>query len=173
MYTWKFNKSIAFTMAMEGGTNPDLLDRGGFTKYGISTREYSHLDINAITHGQAVEIYHEDYWLHNRCESFSVPLSCVLFDSSVNCGQGSAARWLQSTISSLKSDILVDGIIGSKTIVAAHQQDDRAILEGIVARRLDRYTRLLTDHPEQVKFIKGWINRVSALLKYNRLDHTP
>lgn len=157
-------------MAMEGGTNPDLLDRGGFTKYGISSRQYPYLDIDNLTHDDAVAIYYSDYWLRNKCEAFSEPLACVLFDSSVNCGQKSAALWMQSTVSSLKSELEVDGIIGSETIYETNLRNDRAVLEGIVARRLDRYVDLIKHYPKQAKFIKGWINRVSAMLKYVRSD---
>ena len=172
-YTWKFNKAIAFTMAMEGGTNPDLLDRGGFTNHGISSKQYPDLDIGGLTIDDAVAIYFKDYWQANKCEAFTSPLSCVLFDTSVNCGQKSAALWMQTAVSTMGSEISIDGIVGAETILETRAMNDRAVLEGIVARRLERYVNLINHYPEQARFIKGWINRVSAMLKYVRSDKTP
>jgi lysozyme family protein len=83
---------------MEGGTNHHLLDRGGLTKYGISSKYYPDLDIANLSLETAVSIYHKDYWLEVGCSHYPDPLAIVMFDTAVNCGVSSTARWLQTTL---------------------------------------------------------------------------
>jgi len=162
----KFKRAMEFLISSEGGNNADPTDRGGLTKYGISQKQYPDLDIRALTRFQVDAIYENDYWNKLRCSDMVEPLAIVVFDSGVNCGRSSAAKWLQQACNRLGSNLVVDGIVGPVTFVAVNQYNHRALLEAVVAQRLRRYAYLLKKHPEQVKYIRGWILRVAALLMY-------
>lgn len=162
----KFDFAIEFLFKHEGGTNTDPLDRGGITKYGISQKQYPNMNILQLTKGQAAEIYHHDYWLSNKCDEFPQELATVLFDTGVNCGQVSAASWLQEVLVSKGCAMKVDGIIGGVTIGHSRRYDSYNLAMGVVAHRLERYVRLTGKHPKQLKFIRGWINRAIDLIRY-------
>ena len=162
----RFKKAMYFVEISEGGTNSDPDDRGGLTKFGISQKQYPHLDIANLTIYSAYEIYYNDYWLKNRCNSMPEQLAIVMFDSSVNCGQVSAAKWLQKTLNLKGSELKVDGIIGNKTIAAVNMNKPLTSVSGIAAYRLERYCKLLKKDHKQYKFVRGWIDRVSRLLFY-------
>jgi len=165
-YPYNFTFAIEFLFEKEGGTNHDPVDRGGLTKYGISQKQYPHLNIIMLTKSQARDIYYTDYWLANKCDAFDKDVATALFDSSVNCGKASAARWLQETINREGGHLVSDGIIGDKTLAAASKHSSKVLLNGILAYRLKRYSGLLKKHPEQKKFIRGWIDRVAELMFY-------
>lgn len=165
-YPYDFLFAMDFLFQSEGGTNIDPVDRGGFTRYGISQKQYPNVNIVQLTKGQARDIYKYDYWLVNKCDKFEKDVATVLFDTSVNCGVGSAARWLQMTLNAKGGQLTVDGHIGDKTIAASKKVTDRVMIMGIVAYRLKRYSSLLQKHPEQKKYIRGWIERVANLILY-------
>lgn len=162
----KFRKALTFTLQSEGGTNSDPIDRGGYTNYGISSKQYPELDIKNLTESEAETIYFNDYWRKNRCYILAENLSIVLFDSSVNCGVPSAAKWMQMSCNHLGSKLVVDGIIGSHTTMEIIKYNPDHLLELIISERLKRYAYLIGKYPEQRKFISGWVTRVSNLLKY-------
>ena len=167
----KFNRAFHFVLSSEGGTNPDPIDRGGLTRWGISERQYPNIDIAALTINTAKQIYYNDYWLRNKCDKLSSDLATVLFDSSVNCGQNSAAKWLQRSCNKLGSHLKVDGIIGFKTLFEVHKYSPMKIQDLLVAERLRRYVWMLNRYPSQVKYIKGWLNRVSDLLDFTNISN--
>jgi len=161
-----FEKAMQFIYKSEGGTNADPLDRGGLTQFGISQKQYPDIDLVNLTKEHADAIYKEDYWYKNSCDKLPEPLAVVLMDSSVNCGAGSAAKWLQSSCNRCGSELTLDSDIGPKTLAEVKKYDERTLLEGVIAYRLERYTALIGCYPKQVKFIRGWVRRVSDLLYY-------
>jgi len=162
----KFNTAMYFVEISEGGTNPDPDDRGGFTKYGISQKQYPNLDIGNLTKHTARQIYYNDYWLPTKCESMKEELAVVMFDSCVNCGTPSASKWLQLSLNELGSELKVDGVIGEKTIAAVNANNCLKLVNGILSKRLERYCNLIQKDPAQRKFVVGWMRRVSYLMKY-------
>lgn len=160
----KFDVGFQFVLKSEGGTNFDPVDRGGITKYGISSKSYPDLDIVNLTLAQAKAIYYHDYWDAQKCDYFNTPVATVLFDSSVNCGKHNASDWLQLALGFSGDDL--DGIIGQKTILASKGFVDYKLAARIVGYRIKHYSELIKNHPEQTKFIKGWNNRAGDLLLY-------
>ena len=54
------------------------------TKYGISAMSYPKLDILNLTEEDAEKIFHDDYWVANKCYALPDALSVALFDYVVN-----------------------------------------------------------------------------------------
>jgi len=161
-----FLSAMTFLFREEGGTNADPLDRGGFTNYGLSEKQYPDIDLRNITREQALEIYYLDYWIRQSCHMFPSPVAITLFDSSVNCGPGTAVKWLQKSINGDNNFVKVDGAVGTKTILASTGVPPYKLSGGIVGYRVQHYADLLDRHPEQVRFIKGWNRRAGRLLQF-------
>ena len=60
--TVTFEKAFERVIGHEAGYTTGRGDPGGETKYGISKRQYPHLDIKNLTLEQAKQIYKRDYW---------------------------------------------------------------------------------------------------------------
>lgn len=161
-----FRKAIHFVLSAEGGISNDSADSGGLTKYGISHAAYPSINIAKLTLSEAITIYYNDYWTKNKCYLFSDNIGIVLFDTAVNCGNKTAIKCLQKAVNNKGSKLNIDGIIGTKTIQAIQQYKDCYIVNGMLAFRLKYYTHIVKHKPSQVRFIRGWVNRVSDLMLY-------
>lgn len=160
-----FLRAMAFVQKSEGGTNFDPIDRGGFTNFGLSEKQYPDLDLKNITFEQAMQIYFDDYWIQNSCHMLESPVGIALFDSCVNCGPV-AKKWLQEAINGDNHFIEVDWIIGAQTIIAAQAQPSYRISGRLIGYRIQHYADLIKKYPEQVKYIRGWSKRAGYLLQY-------
>ena len=117
------------------GSDPD--DPGGETKWGISKKSYPDLDIKNLSEQEAVSIYLKDYWFAAGCDVVAYPMNLVIFDSAVNCGVGTAKKWLQNATT-------------PKEVIEA---------------RKAYYINLAMRKPAMSKFLKGWLNRIQDLEK--------
>ncbi len=152
-----FDSAIDFVLKMEGGYSVDPNDHGGETNFGISKRSYPSLDIKNLTVEQAKEIYRRDYWQECKCDELPSPLDMAMFDGAVNQGAGAAKRMLQIAL-----NVVVDGIIGEKTIAAAFKSGP-AELEKFMAQRMARYIRTVMNDPTQQGFTENWSSRLMSL----------
>ena len=135
MANWE--KSIQFVLLHEGGLSVDPVDPGGTTCYGISKRAYPDLDIVNLTKDEATEIYNRDYWTPCCCGTMDDKLALAVFDTAVNCGVSGALHMLNKA---------------------------QGNIDRFLDLRILRYFHIVKDNPAQVKYIKGWINRVLDLL---------
>ena len=157
-----WDEAINFVLEMEGGYTLDPNDPGGETKYGISKKSYPTLDIKNLSRQDAVEIYRKDFWNPCRCPDLPRPFALAVFDSAVNQGTRVAIRLMQIALG-----VTVDGIIGPKTLSAAHSAQPKAIRLAL-AERLAAYTRLIVAKPNLVVFAMNWSYRVLSLAR--RID---
>lgn len=134
--------------------DPD--DPGGLTKFGIDQRSHPGIDIRALSKESAAAIYHRDYWLPLRCHELPVPVGEVVFDIGVNNGKSRAAGWLQEAVG-----VEQDGFIGPDTLRAATTSDAQALTKKLLSRRNTFYRNIAKGR--KAKFLKGWLNRNSAL----------
>lgn len=135
-------KEIQKTIALEGGYSNDAVDPGGETKYGISKRAFPDLDIKNLTPQLAEDIYKREYWDKLFLDSYTFPpFRWKLFDISVNMGLSTATAFNQM----LKS---------KDTIEAVWELTE---MQG------KRYANIVYQHPERIKYLRGWINRTFEL----------
>lgn len=132
-----FKRSIEFTLRWEGQYSCDPDDPGGETKWGICKRSYPNLDIKNLSEQEAVNIYLKDYWFEAGCDVVTYPMNLVVFDSAVNCGAGTAKKWLRASESP----------------------------QEVLNLRKEYYLALVKRKPAMSKFLKGWLNRVQDLEK--------
>jgi lysozyme family protein len=97
---------MAWLFTREGGYQNHREDIGNWTggavdvgelkgtKYGISAASYPELDIKNLTKRDASQLYHHDYWLASQANTYSWPLSLLVFDTAVLHGVGAAQSWI-------------------------------------------------------------------------------
>lgn len=146
-----WNRAFDLLMENEGGYVNDPKDSGGETKYGISKKQYPHIDIPNLTLWQAKEIYHKDYWLRYKCECLPDCLSICLFDAVVNSSGVKMVKLLQQSLG-----VTSDGVIGSQTIGAAH----RIPLKPVVNDFCDKRLNYLMSLKNWKHYGNGWGKRV-------------
>lgn len=154
-----WEKAIEFVLQQEGGYGIDPKDPGGETNFGISRKSYPTLDIKNLTIDEAKSIYKTDFWNACSCDQLPWGFSIAVFDMAVNQGTKKAMRLLQIIL-----DVDVDGIIGEKTIAAAHKANPR-LVKKYLAMRLVEYAHLMTINPALSVYGVNWSFRVLSLFE--------
>jgi len=79
-------------------------------------------DVKALSTEKAKSIYHKYFWGVLRLDEIvDQRLANLIGHLGVNCGVGTAARFLQNAICSLREErVAVDGAIGPMTLAAAN-----------------------------------------------------
>lgn len=145
-------------------------DLGGETMYGItkSTAKANGYagDMRKLTQKQAIAIYKKGFWDKSKLDDFkSHKIAFLVFDANVNHGVNSSAKMLQRAINRTynQSEVVVDGIVGQKTIAAVNGADENVLIFNLTAERLRFFTSIKKTWEANCK---GWINRVSNNLNF-------
>jgi len=154
-----WDASLAFVFSVEGGYTDDPLDPGGATNLGITLDELSvwrHTavtkdDVKNLQRDEAGAIYRTNYWNASRCTDLSGGVDLMVFDASVNTGNGRSARFLQAACGAT-----ADGSIGPLTVAAANAKPAADLITALAAARLAFYQGL----PTFSHFGHGWTDRV-------------
>lgn len=163
--TWK--KAIDFVLSYEGGLVDNPADPGGLTNFGISSRSYPSVDIRNLTREEASNIYRRDYWNSVHGDELPEALAIATFDAAVNQGPGTAKRMLQVALR-----VGVDGIIGPKTIKAAHDGGLGAVVR-FLSERAVRYHETMRDVPGLNVFAHNWYFRLFSLARLVMVGTAP
>lgn len=127
-------------------------------------------DLKATTPEQRAAIYFEAFWLRGKCEelhTFAPHLALMHFDACVQHGHGSvrvvgASHLLQRAVFAFE-----DGVIGPKTMQAAHNRvtavGDPNVARQYLRTRVEHYKRILAMRTEKRRFKKGWRRRMNTL----------
>lgn len=135
-------------------------NRTGF----VDLIEHDH-DLNMLVK----EFYH-DFWKHLHCDDFdSQEIADQLFDIAVNSGEGTAVEFLQIALNALNSnqklwpDLVIDGVIGAKTLWSIEQAQKRwhLVAKMMAGLRIAYYAKLMREDPSQEVFAAGWLERVT------------
>lgn len=179
-----FEQAFNLTMKIEGGYQNSKEDNGNYvdgvligTKYGITAPELkAHLgrmptvdDMKNLSLETAKGIYKNNYWDVNRLDEVSnQPIANELFDTSVNCGEKTAAMFLQRALNLSNinqfayKNIQVDGVIGSQTLQALnnHKHPDE-VLKLLNILQGNRYIEICEHNERQEVFMRSWLSRVA------------
>ncbi len=166
------NEIIFHTIDLEGGyvDHPD--DPGGKTKYGITERVarangYKG-DMKDLTTGFAYTIYVSEYLIKPGFGDMPEAIRAELFDTGVNMGPPTAAKFLQRALNALHaSGLVVDGQCGKRTQAAltaylqSRKNSEVILLKALNCLQGARYIELVESNSKNRSFINGWIaNRV-------------
>ena len=104
------------------------------------------------------EFYRREFWNRVRGDALPDSVAAEVFDCAVNCGVGTAARFLQRAVG-----VKDDGAIGQDTLRATAGYIETRGIPALVAdlkqQRRERYTRIAQNDPSQQRFLKGWLRR--------------
>ena len=172
----RFDKAFEYTMPFEGWdaytNDPD--DKGGATKYGITVRtlkairfdvdgdgDVTENDVKFLTYSQAKDILKRKYWDVIQADSIeSERIAIKLFDCAVNMGPARATRIAQEALNDLRYGLVVDGLMGPKTLSALNGSDEDVFFLFMVCQLEQYYVGL-----NRRKFLKGWLRRARTLPK--------
>ncbi|MGE4442723.1 MAG: glycoside hydrolase family 108 protein [Desulfomicrobium sp.] len=177
-----FTEAHAFTKSWEGGLVDHPADPGGITNYGISLRFLRDLghdvdgdgdvdanDIRSLTPETAASLFKEYFWTRPNLDDLPRLTACAHYDASVNMGIKQASKCLQQACNFYPGECLaVDGRIGPKTRarvaeIAKRSGDDLTLALRCVRSRKRFYTSLAAQKHSLSVFLRGWLNRCTAL----------
>ena len=176
----------AAIVAREGGFVNDRDDPGGATNHGVTLGTLQRLgldftrdgrvdqaDVRALTAAKAIDIFVEHYFRGLRIAELPLVLQAAVFDMYVNAG-ANAVRILQRLIRDMRIDVGVDGVIGPKTIAAAHAAAAAApdhVADAYGIARRNYYYALADARATSRKFARrqdggkgGWIARAEEFI---------
>ncbi len=163
----------------EQGYSDDPADRGGPTRYGI-TEDVARMsgykgamDKLPITLAEA--LYMRLYWSNPGFDfvaQVSEETAIRLFDMGVVCGAHFASSALQRILNVMNNnqvlykDIVIDGVIGPRTIGALKEYDNHRCPHGMVELikalnniQGNRFLEICERDPSQERFYYGWISK--------------
>lgn len=167
-YPSPFRKALALVLEWEceyesdGVTirwenDPD--DSGGETFAGLTKRDDG-ISFDSDAHWIALR-YFQGYW--NNLGGVQVLVQEMLFFMGVNLGSEESIRCLQFALNDYGCRLIVDGKLGEQTRSASFSVSDTTGLCMAFLQKVRRhYERIVSDHPTQSKFLKGWENRAEA-----------
>ena len=167
-----FERALPFILRMEGGYVDDPDDLGGATNQGITQKTYNRWrkdkprkHVKDITDGEVAAIYEADYWKAGRSDALQWPVSLAHMDGMVQHRPKDAVRMLQSAVNIFGRELVVDGLIGAKTLAAANLCEPDRLVEELLWQRI-AYYRGLANHRDPTrrkanrKFLPIWIRRL-------------
>jgi len=143
----------------EGGYVLNPADPGGATRFGISQRDYPHLDIRVLTRDEAIAIYFRDWWMRFGYGDLAEPIGAKLFNLAVNMGPEHAGRCLQRALRACGRPVAEDGVVGAATRAAAAQADQSALIAAFRSEAAGHYRALAAANTANEEFLPGWLNR--------------
>ena len=173
-------------VAREGGFVDDPDDPGGPTKFGVTLGTMKRLgldlnrdsridtaDVKRLDRVTARHIFVEHYFTRPRISELPAVLQATVFDMYVNAG-ANAVRILQRLLRETGCEVVVDGVIGPKTIAAAEDAYRRApdhLCDAYGIARRNYYYALGDRRPASRKYCRrrdggkgGWIRRAEEFI---------
>lgn len=182
-YDWAFK----VLLHLEAGYVNDPDDPGGATNFGISLRYLKErgdldgdglldgdldgdgivdiTDIQNMTQEDAEHLYLHGFWLPNKLDRLLSELVAVkMLDMCVNMGSKQAWKLAQRAANRMGNDLIVDGIVGPKTIDAINllHRRDYELLTVLREEQGSFYSRLIVKKPVFEKYRVGWLRRAAT-----------
>lgn len=165
---------------LEGGYVNDKNDSGGETNFGITkavAQVYGYTGLmKDMKKEKAVDIYEKLYWQPLKLDLIQIidwKIAEELFDTGVNCGVSTSAKFLQRTLNALNNrqklypDLVVDGVIGASTInalklyMAARENYGGAkiLLRALNCLQGAYYIDIAERREKDETFLFGWLDK--------------
>ena len=176
----RFEDSIGYVIAKEGGYVDHPRDPGGPTFWGISLRflqsegididgdgDSDVDDIRAMTPEKAKAIYKEKFWDSIKLDKIDSPaVATRILDMVVNMGIKRGVKIAQRAYNAIKGDgetrLKVDGKLGPKTRKALNSSDSVEMMASLREHHEQYYRELVKERPDLECFLDGWVNRARA-----------
>ena len=170
----------------EGGFVDDPDDPGGATNFGVTIHTMRHLgldldrdgsvsvsDVRALTREQAIEIFETYYFEKPLIALLPEAIQASVFDMYVNAG-ANAVKILQCLLIDMGHEVVVDGVLGPKSIAAAQSaylQAPEHLADAYGIARRNYYFRIADRRSASRKYARtrtggkgGWIKRAEEFI---------
>jgi lysozyme family protein len=166
-----FDRCILFVLylednRLEGAVTDDPADAGGKTRFGIAENKATWLPADyydkpaAEAMSDARFYYRRLYW--NRICGDSIydeRVAAQFLSAAVNMGVATATKIVQRVFG-----ILEDGVMGAETLAHIAAAIPGEFMRVFNAALKDHYTSIALKNPQDVKFLKGWFNRIDSIV---------
>jgi lysozyme family protein len=165
-----FKKCFDIYLKNEGGFSNNPNDPGGATNMGVTlgllqklgydTNGDGHVNISDVvnlTRQDVEKIIRLEIWNAVKGDVLPLGVDLAVFDGAAMSGPAQAAKWLQRAVSYSSTEIIVDGIIGPKTLAAVAKADAIYLVNSICAQRQNFCAALSSAK----YFLNGWTRRIS------------
>lgn len=165
-----------FTSGYEGGYVNDPNDMGGETFKGISRVSHSKwpgweivdrmklmdgfpgcAERDHVLSGMVKAFYRIEFWDEVHGDELPWKMAVAVFDFAIHSSPKKATRYMQNVLG-----VVVDGIIGQKTVKAAHDQGEEAVVELLMART-EFLHKIMVAKPSQRVWARNWFRRMFKL----------
>jgi len=137
-------------------------DLGGQTYAGIARKPnpswvgWKLIDDGVMPNKTMVMDFYKTIWNSVKCDDLPSEVDYLIYDFAVNAGAGQSAKLLQRAVG-----VTVDGKIGPITLAAVNSKDAKELIDLFTEQKKAFYNLIVQNRHEQVKFLKGWMNRVN------------
>lgn len=180
-----FSTIHSFTARWEGGISDHPADPGGFTVYGVCrafledfarrqgaflkeigvSTSINEATMRRITPEQAALILKREFY--DGISALRPACLAATYDARVNCGKVTGLKFLQEAARhNAKPPLVLDGLIGPKTLAACAADNDYALAIKAIGKREAYYHSLTAKRPNLKVFLKGWLNRTNDLKRF-------
>jgi lysozyme family protein len=164
-----------FILRYEGGIVNDPDDRGGMTNRGVTFSTFKEYrksigmgtpsidDLKMISDTEWTDILKKFYW--DPCNGDNITHQGVanfIVDWAWGSGQRTATKQVQKLLG-----VTVDGSFGIKTLTALNKQYEAEFINVLFKLRKDFLINICKNNNTQLKFLNGWLNRLTDLLFYS------
>lgn len=169
-----FVSALRDTLPEEGIEDENVPgDRGGDTRCGVDQTDFNvwlarnnspQRSVFTASAKDIADCYYGNHWRPMGCDGYDQRVAVVLFDTSVNEGNGGAVECLQHALG-----VTVDGVLGNGTLAAEHQfstlHGALAMATAILDRRRERYHAIVAARPTDAEFLADWLRRCDDMQK--------
>jgi typhoid toxin secretion A len=167
----RFDPAIEWVLSHEGGAADHPDDRGGVTRWGISSRVAiaagwveDEQAIRSLTRDQAIDIYRSHYWTGSGLAGLvDQAIATKTFDLLVHAGPVAATEALQRALGRCGRPVAIDGRLGPITTEAANAAHPCRLLLALAQEQRAHYARIIRHRPSQQAFQRGWFRRAADL----------
>jgi lysozyme family protein len=170
-YQPRFSYWLAFILRAEcdldenGNIKEENLGDGAGITFAGTTQRDDGYDPETCTPDWVAKTYHDRYWVSVHAPDLPWGIGEETANIAVNEGIGTAGKILQQTLSDMGARIGVDGKIGPATEETAASFDADSVLRSLAAHNDEHYTSIARIHPDDLRFLRGWLNRDSDALQ--------
>lgn len=164
----KFDHAVAFVLEHEVPEGSDgwadhPADRGGLTRWGISSRWHPDIDLEALTREGAVAVYRTRYWDRwGYGRLFNKQVAAKLLDMTVNIGPRRSHLNAQRACRACGEPVKEDGILGPITRDRLNVLAGYELMPAMRSEHAAHYRELVVRAPDQAVFMATWMDRAYA-----------
>jgi len=161
-----------FTFREEGGYVNDPHDRGGATSGGVTQVVYTAYRyrhnlpsqaVRLITLDEVRDIYKTQYFDACSCGVMDPWYAVAIGDTAILCGPGYAIAWARLAV-----NLPVSHQVSPALFAALHRAGCGPTIDNYIDLRIGHHQRVAVEHPDQGRFLEGWLARAERLRAYSK-----